>query len=298
MSFTLSRATLLAALSAESGHDRWQICSVTNLVECLSRKGMIKKQFRVSLRPYVAIILTGITVLWSVHVGRIAAAPPQQGQDISVISSPESNAVVSGSVPIIGSADHPSFQFYIVEYSPEPLSGDQWQIVGSIGDESVIDGQLAVWNTTPIPDGSYTLRLRVVRQDGNYSEAFAQQVVVTNSQPTPTDTPEVELTLTLVPEDTPIPTVTPTDLPPTPTIVIEQPVVDTPTPRPVATSPPLENPEESESFVPTVQGFSVIPLRDACLYGGVLMLSVFLLFGFLSALRLFIKGIMNKKDSG
>jgi hypothetical protein len=91
------------------------------------------------------------------------------------------------------------------------------------------------------------------------------------------------------------PTVTPTDLPPTPTIVIEQPIVDTPTPRPVPTSPPLEDPDEGGTFIPTVSNFSLIPLRDACLYGAVLMVSVFLLFGFLSALRAFVTNFINQR---
>lgn len=242
-------------------------------------------------------MVTGTTILWMVSLPGVVAAPVQQGEDIGVITSPSNGAVIQGLVAITGSADHPSFQFYIIEFSPEPVAGDQWQIVGAIREQPVINGELITWDTTIIPDGSYTLRLRVVRLDGNYTEAFSQQVVIANSQPTPTNTPVAVET----PDESEVqpvqvePTITPTDLPPTPTIVIEQPIVDTPTPRPVATSPPLVDPDETSSLVPTVQGFSVIPLRDACLYGGGLMLSIFVLFGFLSALRLFIKDFMDKQ---
>lgn len=237
-------------------------------------------------RRHVLLILSAITIFWLAQISGASAAPRNQGQDLAIITNPPSNAVVRGTVQITGSADYPTFQFYILEFSPEPVTGNQWQIIGDIHETPVIDGVLETWNTALYPDGSYTIRLRVVRLDGNYSEFFSQQVVIANTQPLPTDTPTVGAT--------PIPTATPTALPPTPTIVIEQPVVDTPTPRPVETSPPLENPNESRSLIPTVTGFSLIPLRDACLYGAGLMLGIFLLFGFLAALRTFIRGFIDR----
>lgn len=232
------------------------------------------------------LILLVLAVLWLIQFSGVMAAPPAQGQDIAVITSPANNAVVQGVVQIQGSADHPQFQFFKVEFAPEPVTGDQWQIIGNLQEQPVIEGVLGTWDTTLYPDGSYTLRLQVVKIDGNYNEAFVQQVVISNSQPIPTDTPEVE--------ETPTPTVTPTEVPPTPTIVIEQPVVETPTPRPLATSPPLEDPEESDTFIPEVQGFSFAPLRDTCLYGMGLMVGIFLFFGFLMALRTFILGLMDR----
>ena len=247
-----------------------------------------------SVEVYLVLTLLIITTIWFTQIAGVAAAPPQQEGDIAVIASPASNAVVQGTVQIMGSADHPAFQFYVVDLGPEPHINDQWSTIGATHDTSVINGLLETWDTTQFPDGSYTIRLRVVRLDGNYSEFFARQVVVSNTQAVPTNTPPVPLE-----EASPlappllIPTVTPTDLPPTPPIVIEQPVVDTPTPRPVPTSPPLEDPDESRSFIPTVSGFSMAPLTDACLYGGGVMLGVFLLFAFLAALRTFIRGFVD-----
>ncbi len=242
---------------------------------------MLQKRF-----PLLLIVIAGILGL--VPLSGAIAAPARQ-QDLAVITAPASNTVLRDMVQITGSADYPSFQFYIVEFSPEPVSGNQWQIVGQIHEAPVVDGVLETWNTTVIPDGSYTLRLRVVRLDGNYSEAFSQQIVVSNAQPLPTDTPTPE------PTSSGPPTATPTHLPPTPTIVIDQPIVDTPTPRPVPTTPPLEDPEENTTFIPTVSGFSLTPLWDACLYGGALMLGIFLLFGFFSALRRFILSIVERR---
>jgi hypothetical protein len=189
---------------------------------------MMRKQ-RTNLPSYRILLILGMMMLlWLVQLAGVVAAPAPQGQDLAIINNPASNAVIRGTVQIVGSTDHPSFQFYSVEFSPEPITGNQWQIIGAIHNAPVINGVLETWDTTLVPDGSYTLRLRTVRLDGNYSEAFSQQVVVANTQPLPTDTPTV--VQEVVPE---IPTATPTDLPPTPTIAIEQPIVDTPTPRPV-----------------------------------------------------------------
>jgi hypothetical protein len=243
----------------------------------------------------IVLLMVIVAALLLGQISGAMAAPPSQGEDLAVIFSPASNAVVRDTVEIVGSADYPSFQFYIIEVSPEPV-GDQWQIVGQIHDQPVINGVLENWNTTAVPDGSYTLRLRVVRLDGNYSEAFTQQIVVSNAAPLPTDTPIPAPVVEelLVPAEV-APTITPTDLPPTPTIVIDQPVVETPTPRPIATTPPLEDPDEEKSLIPAVSGFSLTPIMDACLYGSAAMLILFLSFGFLSAMRYFILQIIERR---
>ncbi len=89
----------------------------------------------------------------------------------------------------------------------------------------VIDGLLGSWDTTRIPDGSYFLRLTVVKPDGNYERTPLRQVVVVNAEPTVTPTP------------TETPTPTPTVVLFTPTVVVVQPtaVRFTPTPTMVAT---------------------------------------------------------------
>lgn len=243
----------------------------------------ITKQAKHSIIPIIILMI----IFWLLQFSEAIAAPStQEGQDVAIITEPANNAALQGVVPIIGTATHPTFAFYVVEFSPE--AANQWQFIGD-GQTQVTNGQLATWDTTTVPDGIYTIRLRVVRIDANYSEAFSQQVVVSNTQPIPTETPEV--TPTAAPS---IPTITPTPLPPTPTIIVDQPIVDTPTPRPIETSAPLQDPDESSSFIPTVSGFSLSPLRDACLYGGGLMLSIFLLFGFLAALRMFVQGFIDR----
>lgn len=154
------------------------------------------------------------------------------------ITSPLDRASVRGLVPIEGSATHPQFQKYELQFGPEPNPGDQWTpLAGSPFSVPVVQGRLALWDTTIIPDGVYSLRLRVVRVDGNYDEYFVRGIQISNTRPTDTPTPEAT--------ETPgAPTETPS---PTPTVVIGVPTVASPTPRPsntpLPTAPPTATPE-------------------------------------------------------
>jgi hypothetical protein len=228
----------------------------------------------------IALVLTGLAALgWR----GVLAAPPAQG-DLAVITSPQNNAIVRGLVPIQGSAMHPQFQFYKVEYAHEPVAGDNFVIIGAIHEQQVVDGQLEVWDTTQVPDGSYSVRLRVVRLDGNYTEYTVVQVVVANAQPTETPTAAAEVTT--------VATVTPTPLPPTPTIVIEQPALATGAPTTVLTRvTPLPTPEEETASL----DIDATPLQTACLYGAGVSLGIFLVFGFLAALRNLIYAIFGRR---
>jgi hypothetical protein len=235
------------------------------------------------------LFILSITLILATLSGTgVLAAPPAQG-DQAVITAPQNNAVVRGQVAILGSATHPQFQFYKVEFAREPVVGEAWTIIGAIHQQQVTDGQLETWDTSQLPDGSYTLRLRVVRLDGNYSEYSVVQVVVANAQPTETPTPAV--TATSKP-----PTVTPTALPPTPTIVIEQPVMTNTltitSPAVAVTRSPLPTPISDQGG-----GFNldVAPLQTACLYGAGVGLGIFLLFGFMAALRNLIYALISRR---
>ncbi len=171
---------------------------------------------------------------------RIVAAPLPMppAQALGQISSPRDRATVRGLVPLEGSATHPQFQKYELHYGPEPNPNDQWTPVGgSPFSVPVVQGRLALWDTTIIPDGLYSLRLRLVRADGNYDEYFVRGIQLANSRPTETPTPETSPTLA-APTETPSPTLT---------IVIGVPILSSPTPRPsttpLPTAPPLPTPE-------------------------------------------------------
>jgi hypothetical protein len=136
----------------------------------------------------------------------VLAAEPALQPPPAQISSPAENAVIRGTVPIIGTAVDPDFWKYEVHFAPDPNPQDQWTIIGSIHEQQVVDGLLETWNTTTVPDGIYTLRLRVVNRTSNYREFFVKGLMVANAEPTETPAP----TATALPTPTITPAATPT----------------------------------------------------------------------------------------
>jgi len=178
-----------------------------------------------------AIILALGLLLLAAPLGQIV-----QSQSLGQITSPRDRAAVRGLVPIEGSATHPQFQKYEIHFGPEPNPGNQWTpIAGSPFTVPVVQGRLGLWDTTIIPDGIYSLRLRLVRLDGNYDEYIVRGIQVLNTQPTETPTPAATPT-PAEPTDTPAPTVT---------VVIGVPTVVSPTPRPTSTEVPTALPADT-----------------------------------------------------
>ena len=196
-----------------------------------------------------------------------------QSQSLGQITSPRDRAQVRGLVPIEGSATHPQFQKYEIHFGPEPNPGQQWTpIQGSPFSVPVVQGRLGLWDTTIIPDGIYSIRLRLVRLDGNYDEYMVRGIQVLNTQPTDTPTPAA----TPTPEE---PTETPA---PTTTVVIGVPTVASPTPKP--TSTPLPTALPSDTPVPAVD----LPFQnvsDAACWGAGATVAVFVGIGLFFLLK-------------
>ncbi|NLX35300.1 MAG: hypothetical protein GXY68_01275 [Chloroflexi bacterium] len=212
----------------------------------------------------------------------LALAMPTAGQQLVVqITSPEMGQEVRGMVPIIGSASVPSFQFYKVEFGVGANPGE-WAVIGSLHEQPVINGQLEVWNTAVLPDGVYTLRLQGVKQDGNWEEFFVRNLVVANTRPTSTPTPEVTETPALE-EPEPVqeegtPAVAPTATPrvsPTPIVIAPTRAPAQGTPTPTLTAP------EAESESP----LDVKMWGQSAMYGGLAMGAVFVLVGIVFGIR-------------
>ena len=96
------------------------------------------------------------------------------------LSSPQPGQVVSGLVTLSGTADHPAFNRYEVSFAYVEDTTDTWFSIGEPVDTRVIDGRLALWDTSTITDGDYSLRLRVWLQDGRSLEAVVPGVRVRN----------------------------------------------------------------------------------------------------------------------
>lgn len=162
------------------------------------------------------------------RLDKVLAPSQQTGQ--SGITSPSPGSTVSGSVPILGTAAGSPFARYELSYKEASRGEETYSYFGG-ETRQVVNGQLAVWYTDDIPPGTYTLRLRVVRPDGNYGEFFVPNISVGREPVTPTsDAP----TPTPIPIDTPTPFPQPTAV----AIQVEQPTIEgsadenTPTPEP------------------------------------------------------------------
>jgi hypothetical protein len=143
------------------------------------------------LKPLVFwyFLIVGVTLA-------IVAALPRNvlAQSANGISEPAPEDLLTGIVIVRGTAADPNFLRYEVAFLRESGPAGEW-IVFAQGDQQVFDDTLAIWDTTvggaanPVfPDGSYRLRLRVVRTDYNYDEFFVTGVFVANGTVTPTVT--------------------------------------------------------------------------------------------------------------
>ena len=166
--------------------------------------------------PFTILAVMAALVLAYVVTAPVLAAPASQ-EARPIIVQPAQDAAVRDVVQIIGTAVHPQFQRYELYYAPSPVPSDQsWTFIGDAHNNQQPLGLLGTWDSRSVPDGSYVLRVRVVKQDGNYIDSDARQVIVANTRPVETPTPA----------ESPTP---PPELPPTDSPIAEQPVVEQPT---------------------------------------------------------------------
>ena len=210
-------------------------------------------------------------------------------EPVAEITAPKSGATIAGQVPIIGSAVHPAFDYYKLEAGPgDNPTDDQMALITPLLHDQVLKGQLAVWDTTALGDGRYSLRLRVVQLDGNYQEFWVPNLTINNTAPpTPTRRPPTATPTEQVMETTialPVETATPepedlgfsgglvrqtpvqmaTELPtlaPLPTATFTPLPTSTPTPLPTATFTP--SPTNTSTPLPTAT--STVPPTAATL---------------------------------
>ena len=101
------------------------------------------------------------------------ACPDQR----AVILRPGMNETVSGSVSMVGTATHESFQYYKVEYASAGASTFSYLA----GDKNpVVNGFLATINTNTLGNGAWTIQLIVVDQTGNWPPPCQVTIVVNN----------------------------------------------------------------------------------------------------------------------
>ncbi len=107
------------------------------------------------------------------------------------ISYPVDGSQVAGYLTIVGSASHPRFLQYALEWGPHPNPSNLWYPLSGPQRRTVINGGLAAWDTRTVNDGTYQLRLHVWLTDGTETYALVTAIRVSNTQATavPTQTP-------------------------------------------------------------------------------------------------------------
>lgn len=185
-------------------------------------------------RPVFFAVLTAVLLLPAM----MALAMPAQQDVRPIIAQPAQDAPVRGVVQIIGTATHPQFQKYQIYFAPWPVpSDDAWAFVSESFTQQQL-GLLGTWDSRTVTDGTYALRVRVVKLDGNYHDSDPRRVLVANTRAVASPTSETM--------NTPEPL--PTELPVTPTgVVVTEPTsaataAVTPEPQPTPTPEPEVTP--------------------------------------------------------
>lgn len=99
------------------------------------------------------------------------------------ITLPGKDQSVRGTVSIQGTAMSPTFSRYELAYAAEPEVVNWISLGGSV--QPVQNGQLGVWNTRPLGDGKYALRLQVVGTDGTVIESIVREINLVNAGTAP-----------------------------------------------------------------------------------------------------------------
>ena len=154
------------------------------------------------------------------------------GPDARVeIFEPKPEQTVSGQVPIFGVVKLPNLAQFVVEYGegPAPIG---WGHVAGPFNAPAEGGMLAMWDTRPLKNMDYSLRIVATDKDGHTREARVH-VIVNNILPSPTPAPSL----------TPTRLTSPTA---TPTLAVSA----TPTSRPTATPTPPAQPSVTATSTP------------------------------------------------
>lgn len=108
-----------------------------------------------------------------------AVAPALCPDGRSAIVSPGNGAVVSGSVAIVGTAQHDQFSYYKLEFAPGSGAAEGYVYFDG-GQNPVSGGLLGNLNSAGLGNGIYTIQLVVVDVTGNYPQPCRVTLTVQN----------------------------------------------------------------------------------------------------------------------
>lgn len=130
-----------------------------------------------------------VTVVVGINLPHQAMAQ-DAGTTTAIITSPAENEQLFGLVSVIGSASHTTaFDSYTLEYNDLSDPNAPWLLVQPSVKQQVSNDVLGSWNTNVVPDGVYSLRLRIFLQNGDVGgETIVTGLRVVNTAPTPVPT--------------------------------------------------------------------------------------------------------------
>jgi hypothetical protein len=112
--------------------------------------------------------------------------PGSQVQTAIGITYPLPNTAINGNISVFGSASHPNFVQYALEYGPDPNPSNLWYPITSVPiNRTVINSALGAWNTRAVPDGRYQVRLHIWLSGGVEDFRTVSGLQVANAAPTP-----------------------------------------------------------------------------------------------------------------
>ncbi len=254
------------------------------------------------MRRTVVSVTSMLILLLSILWTQPASAAPSMQDTTWEITAPTEGAIISGEVEIRGTASHPNFSSYGVLYAPgpRPTADSQWVPVAFGVQTMVVNGSLATWDTTQVPNGQYTLALAVYEVDNEtpYLQ-FVNNLTIQNEEATPTPSP--------TPSPTVDPNAAPTATPESGGVIaptIEQPPTATPRATPTLGAAGLTDDEgngeaeEASGFGANL--FSIEEIKSA-FWSGVWIAVLLYVFGGLyvagrAAIRYYLRQ-QNKKPS-
>ncbi|MGH2619211.1 MAG: hypothetical protein ACRDHG_01400 [Anaerolineales bacterium] len=134
--------------------------------------------------------------------GEVRSAAQIEVPGFAEIVQPGEGQALQGIVTIRGTAAHPAFEAFELSFSLDPDPTETWFPLGEAVDTPVVDGRLAIWDTGPISDGNYRLRLQVRIEAGEPLVAIVQELRVRNYTPTELPVGLAGLPATAEPEPT------------------------------------------------------------------------------------------------
>lgn len=139
--------------------------------------------------------------------------PGLQAPGFAEITRPVSGEAVRGVVTLEGTANHPAFDHFDLAFGYDPDPTETWFPIVDSDRSRVVEGRLAVWDTSAMADGVYRLRLRVWPAQGQPLVALVGGVRVRNQGAieTPTPGPTMPAARSTAAIDTPTPEPTPTE---------------------------------------------------------------------------------------